>query len=977
MILPVASRPSYSLKAPEATSISSAEMPSGSVGRLWPSVLASIDSSTGASTRISAFSGKLTSPGISCDARANAGLGQRRGAVLGHALAVLGAGEARGDLRRDVLDVGLGVGRRHRLRRRLHPTCSTLDRHTARRPRALVKARILRQSPGCVTSGRRHRGQIEANGASFGKGCGGRVCDPVTLQIVRGALRAIQSEMEAVIERTAMSPFIREKKDFYAALFDGAGPADRRLEPARVRRRGRADRRALPARDHASRRHLLVQRLLCLQGRGLALARSGVRRARVRRRQARRPSRRAGRTSTTSAACAPGSLSPDCTDIFQEGIIVPPVRVVREGVVAEELLRLFYRNSRFPEMVKGDTRASMAAIRLGERRLAELFQRFGRARTTAAFDQLIAETERELRQKLRALVPLGEHDFTDTIDSDGQGHGPIKLRYRLEVTAERITLDTSASDDQVPGPVNFLMSPPVPAMVFGSYLLGEGSESILNDGVERALDEVVVRPGSILQPQVAGAAGHARRHHDAQHGGLPRPPQRGDRRPGHGRAQRLRDLVSARARRQGRAVPDVRRARRRLRRAPDGGRQRCGLSGGAGELPLRVPRLGVSRCACRATPSIPIPAGRAAGAAAAASSASWRCWRRKPWSPCASTASSIRPGASPAATLPGRGAASSTPAGPTSASCGRSATAISSSAATSCASRPAAAAAGAIRSTASRSAWRPTCAADSSAGRARRSTTAWCWPPTGCPSTGGDGQAPRAPAGGQALPPPRLPRRARMMAAAPKHHGPRVIVGVDTGGTFTDVTLLDPATGRVWTAKTPVDAGRPLARLRQRHRRGAEGGGPRGRRRRPRPARHHGCDQPDPRGQGRARRAAHHRRLQVRAGDRPAGRPAPRQPVRLGEAEAPGAARAHLRDRRAHRPRRPRAAAARRGGGARRRAGDRGSRASARSPSCCCTATPTRRTSGASPTSSPRRCRARWSRCRARCCRCSANTSAA
>ena len=63
--MPVASRPSYSLKAPEATSISSAEMPSGSVGRLWPSVFASIDSSTGASTRISAFSGKLTSPGIS------------------------------------------------------------------------------------------------------------------------------------------------------------------------------------------------------------------------------------------------------------------------------------------------------------------------------------------------------------------------------------------------------------------------------------------------------------------------------------------------------------------------------------------------------------------------------------------------------------------------------------------------------------------------------------------------------------------------------------------------------------------------------------------------------------------------------------------------------------------------------------------------------------------------------------------------
>ena len=89
----------------------------------------------------------------------------------------------------------------------------------------------------------------------------------------------------------------------------------------------------------------------------------------------------------------PGSLSPDCTDIFQEGIIVPPVRVVREGVVAEELLRMFFRNSRFPEMVKGDTRASMAAIRLGERRLAELFQRFGRGVTIGAFDRLIDESE--------------------------------------------------------------------------------------------------------------------------------------------------------------------------------------------------------------------------------------------------------------------------------------------------------------------------------------------------------------------------------------------------------------------------------------------------------------------------------------------------------------------------------------------------------------------------------------------------------
>ena len=64
-----------------------------------------------------------------------------------------------------------------------------------------------------------------------------------------------------------------------------------------------------------------------------------------------------------------GSLSPDCEEIFQEGIIVPPVRIARDGHFNDELLRVFVRNSRFPAMVQGDTRASIAAIRLGDRRL--------------------------------------------------------------------------------------------------------------------------------------------------------------------------------------------------------------------------------------------------------------------------------------------------------------------------------------------------------------------------------------------------------------------------------------------------------------------------------------------------------------------------------------------------------------------------------------------------------------------------------
>ena len=330
--------------------------------------------------------------------------------------------------------------------------------------------------------------------------------DPVTLQIVRGALRAIQSEMEAVIERTAMSPFIREKKDFYAALFDGTG---RLVVGSNLPMFGDV---VGPIAEHYPLETMRPGDIYwfndCYASKG-AVSHSPDQVFVA-------PVFAEGRLSAFAQSWAhfndiggmrPGSLSPDCTDIYQEGIIVPPVRVAREGVIVEELLRLFYRNSRFPEMVKGDTRASMAAIRLGELRLSELFERFGRARTSGAFERLIEDTGREVRSKLRALVPEGRHAFTDTVDSDGQGHGPIKLRYRLDVAGDHITLDTSDSDDQVPGPVNFLMSPSVPAMIFASYLVGEGSQNILNAGTERAIDEVIVRPGSVLQPEFPAPLG--------------------------------------------------------------------------------------------------------------------------------------------------------------------------------------------------------------------------------------------------------------------------------------------------------------------------------------------------------------------------------------------------------------------------------------------------------------------------------------
>ena len=85
----------------------------------------------------------------------------------------------------------------------------------------------------------------------------------------------------------------------------------------------------------------------------------------------------AGRISPISAGCGPGSISSDTTDIFQEGIIIPPTRLIDAGTTNEAALEIFYRNSRYPETCRGDTRALMASVELGVRRIAEILARFG------------------------------------------------------------------------------------------------------------------------------------------------------------------------------------------------------------------------------------------------------------------------------------------------------------------------------------------------------------------------------------------------------------------------------------------------------------------------------------------------------------------------------------------------------------------------------------------------------------------------
>jgi N-methylhydantoinase B len=336
-------------------------------------------------------------------------------------------------------------------------------------------------------------------------------CDPVTLEILRGAIRAVQAEMEALIERTAISAFIREKKDFYTSLFDAdgvmavgsnmpvfgdmSGSVFKRFPPETMRP---GDLywysdcyESTGAVSHSNDQVLIAP--VFHQGRRCAFVMSWAHFADI-------------------GGMRAGSISPDATDIFQEGIIVPATKLIEAGRVNEAVLELFHRNSRFPEQSRGDMRALMASVELGVKRVEEILTRFGAPVVEDGLRQLLTRTRRLVRERLAETFPYGTHRFTDAIDSDGHGNGPYRIRFALTRERggkgeDRFIFDASETDDQSPGPVNFLMNPGVPGMALGLYYLGGDPGQVCNAGGPQALDEVILRQGSLLAPRFPAPLG--------------------------------------------------------------------------------------------------------------------------------------------------------------------------------------------------------------------------------------------------------------------------------------------------------------------------------------------------------------------------------------------------------------------------------------------------------------------------------------
>ena len=331
--------------------------------------------------------------------------------------------------------------------------------------------------------------------------------DPITLEIIRGSLASTIRDMELLMERCAMSPFIKEKKDYFVGVFDtrgqivachisGSGPgmidAILRAYPLESMRPGDVYWFNDPyLSDGAVQHHQDMVFVMPVFHGGAVVAFATT----------------FGHYQDIGGLRA-GSISPHATEIYHEGLLVPPVRIMQEGRLNEEAYRIFLRNSRLPDLVEGDTRAMMASCRLAEGRLAELFERYGGPTVLAAFEAGIAQTAERARTLFLDLVPEGAWRFHDYLDSDGGTDSrPHRIELALDRHGDHVRLDGSASDDQARGPINFMTNPGLLRIAFGRYLQSLDPDLEVNEGLLRNLDEWVAREGSLLKPRFPAPLG--------------------------------------------------------------------------------------------------------------------------------------------------------------------------------------------------------------------------------------------------------------------------------------------------------------------------------------------------------------------------------------------------------------------------------------------------------------------------------------
>jgi N-methylhydantoinase B len=277
--------------------------------------------------------------------------------------------------------------------------------------------------------------------------------DPVTQEIIEGKLTATVDEMGVVMARTSMSPVIYEVLDFACGLLTHTGELVAQMNgitlftgtfgtqvKSLIALYGEdlEDGDILLTNDpysggtHAC--DFAIVKPIFFDGRILAYAINVAHYLDV-------------------GGSVPGSLAPNAVSVFQEGLRLPGVKVVRSDRFSGEILRIIRENVRLPDIAIGDLTAQVATVRVAARRMDELARKYGVDVVEAAFDHLLTVSEKQARAAIAAL-PDGTYEAEDIIDGDGVTADPIAVRVAVTIAGDQLTADFTGCPPAVAGPIN-------------------------------------------------------------------------------------------------------------------------------------------------------------------------------------------------------------------------------------------------------------------------------------------------------------------------------------------------------------------------------------------------------------------------------------------------------------------------------------------------------------------------------------------
>jgi N-methylhydantoinase B len=330
--------------------------------------------------------------------------------------------------------------------------------------------------------------------------------DPITLEIVEGTLASIEAEVEEAIGRTSRSPMIRDQHDFRAGIHD------RKL-------------RKLTGRSYSALVHPVVRDFpidSMQEGdiyfhNDVYLSEGGI---------GHLPDLcvtmpvfadeevvafvQAFGHHDDIGGMVPGSMPSNATSAFQEGLMVPPIKLYDRGVANDSAIRIITRNSRLPDSIAGDLDAECAAVSMGARRMSELFKRYGRPTVEACFDTLIAKTAEVFRREILSKIPNGTYVWEDYAEHDGID--PPRLhtqRITLTKSDGKLLIDFTGTGPQAKGPINhagdyadgnFLKKWIAPVLRNLAATPERMAELDVNEGVAELIEMRFPEPGTLLTP---------------------------------------------------------------------------------------------------------------------------------------------------------------------------------------------------------------------------------------------------------------------------------------------------------------------------------------------------------------------------------------------------------------------------------------------------------------------------------------------